>query len=107
LVVVFPNSISQSFYIQTLHVLIVLLIIFTVVVLLHLLLLLLGLHLCGLVVVHLVVHVVTFRANHRVLLIELIKQLHEDLVMVVEALGLDLLTPTVIVGLDIVENGIY
>jgi len=104
LVVVFPYSISKSLHIQSLHVLIILLVIFTVVVLLHLLLLLLRLHLGGLVVVHLIIHVVAFGPDHRVLLVKLIQQLHENLVVVVKSFGLDFLSPTFIVRLDIVED---
>ena len=73
LVVVFPYSISKSLHIQPLHVLVILLIIFTGVVLLHLLVLLLSLHLGSLVVVHLIVHIVAFGPDHRVLLVKLIQ----------------------------------
>ena len=107
MVVVFPNSIRKSLHIQTLHVFIVLFVILSVVVLLHLLLLLLGLHLSSLIVVHLVVHVITFRTDHWILFVEFVQQLHENLVMVVKALGFDFLTPTFIMCLNIVEDCIY
>ena len=107
LVIVIPNSISKSLNVETLHVFIVLLIILAVVFLLHLLLLLLCLHLSGLVVVHLVVHVIPIGPVHDgVLFIKFIKQLHEYLIMVVEALRLNLLSPAVVVRLDVVKNSI-
>lgn len=107
MVVVFPNSISKSLHIQTLHIFIVLLVVFSIVVLLHLLLLLLCLHLSGLIVVHLVVHIITFRADHRVLLVKLIQQLHENLVVVIKAFSLDFLSPALIMRLNIVKDCVY
>ena len=68
--------------------------------------------LCGpsLIVVHIVVHVVGLAAHpplHGVLLVVLVEQLHEDLVVVVEALSFDLLSPRVVVLLHVVKNSIH
>lgn len=108
MVVIFPYSISKSFYVKALHILIFLLVILTIVVLLHLLLLLLSLHLSGLIVVHLVVPVIAFRpTRHRVLFVKLVQQLHENLVMVVESLCLYLLSPAIVMHLNVVQNSVH
>jgi hypothetical protein len=105
LLVFVPDSVRETLNIEALHAILV--VFFAVVLLLHLLLLL-GVHERCLVVVHLVVHVV-LGANtlNWILFIKLVEQLHENLVVVVEPLGLDLLPPGVVVHLHIVQNGIH
>lgn len=106
LLLVVPDSVSETFNVKTLHT--VFIVFLPVVLWIHLHLLLLGLHKGGLVIVHFVVHVVVVaRALDRVLFVELIQQLHENLVMVVETLRLDFLAPVLIVHLHIVENSIH
>jgi len=103
---VVPDSVGETLYVEALHAIFVVL--FTVVLLLHLHLLLLGLHQCGLVVVHLVIHIVIVaRALDRVLLVEFVQQLHEHLVVVVESLRFNLLSPVLIVHLHVVQNSVH
>lgn len=107
LLVVVPDSVSKSLDIEALHA--VLVILFPVVLLLHLLVLHL---LCvlerGLVIVHLVIHVVlSTDALHRVLLVKLIQQLHEHLVVVVESLCFNFLSPRVVVHLHVVKDSVH
>lgn len=106
LLVVVPDSVSKTLDIESLHAVFILF--FPIVLLLHqLLLLLLSLHHGSLVVVHLVVHIILAHSLHGVLLIEFIEQLHEDLVVVVETLGLDFLAPGVVVTLHVVQDRVH
>jgi len=103
---VVPDPVSETLYVEALHAIFVVLL--AVVLLVHLHLLLLGLHQCSLVVVHLIVHVVVVaRALDRVLLVEFIQQLHEHLVVVVEPLRFNLLSPVFVVHLHVVKNRIH
>jgi len=92
----------ETLNIQTLHAVFVVELL--AVVLGHLLLL--SLHQRLLVVVHVVVHVVLLELA-LVLAVKLVQQLHEHLVMVVEALGLDLLAPVLVVHLHVVEDRVH
>ena len=113
---ILPNSVTETFNIETLKItLITIIIVFYIVLVcgvkaLRMLSMLLAVHVRSLIVVHLVVHVVWVCLSghlHGILLLIVIEQLHENLVMVIEPFSLNLLSPCVIMLLHVIQNGVH